>query len=66
MADDADLAQGVTEHYLNLALSKIKVPNRTIPSAEFCCICDQPIPKKRQQILPGIQTCVFHAGWADS
>lgn len=66
MADDADVAQGITEHYLNLALSKIKMPNSTIPSAEYCRICDAPIPKKRQQILPGIQTCVDHAGWTDS
>lgn len=28
------------------------------PSAEMCVECDEPIPARRQALLPGVQTCV--------
>ena len=28
------------------------------PSAEFCRICEGPIPEARREHVPGVQTCV--------
>ncbi len=28
------------------------------PSAEFCEECGEPIPERRRQAVPGVQTCV--------
>ncbi|MCQ0971572.1 DksA/TraR family C4-type zinc finger protein [Paracoccus sp. TK19116] len=30
----------------------------TVPSAEFCAECDEPIPDARRQAIPGVQLCV--------
>lgn len=27
-------------------------------SAEFCAMCEEPIPALRRHLLPGVQTCV--------
>ena len=30
----------------------------SVPSAEFCAECDEPIPEARRQAIPGVQLCV--------
>lgn len=33
--------------------------NKTVAdSAEYCHICDAPIPQARREAVPGVQTCV--------
>lgn len=56
MADEADLAQDIQDLRLQAAID-----NRVIyqgESAKVCIHCDEPIPERRRQILPGVQTCV--------
>ena len=28
------------------------------PSAESCCVCEEPIPEARRAAVPGVQTCI--------
>ena len=41
-------------------LARLKARQRTSdrPSAEFCAECDEPIPERRREALPGVQLCV--------
>lgn len=64
MADEADRAQSVTEHFTELAIAKILKPRSNTQSAELCIYCRDAIPEKRRKILPGIQTCVCCASAA--
>ena len=36
------------------------------PSAEFCDECDEPIPLRRRDALPGVRTCVACQAKRDS
>lgn len=56
MADEVDIAQQFEERALHEALSKRVIYAGT--SAEECTECGEPIPTKRQELLPGVQTCV--------
>lgn len=64
MADEADRAQSVTEHFTELAIAKIRKPRPNAESAKRCIHCSGAIPEKRRKILPGIQTCVCCASAA--
>ncbi|HQU78026.1 MAG TPA: TraR/DksA family transcriptional regulator [Azonexus sp.] len=34
-------------------------------SAEFCQMCDEPIPEARRQALPGVTTCIECQRWIE-
>lgn len=57
MADVADIANDQAQYLLDVALQRrAAAPVRA--SAEFCEVCDDPIPLLRQQKVSGCQTCV--------
>ena len=41
-----------------LARLKARQRSSTVPSAEVCAECDEPIPERRRAALPGVQLCV--------
>lgn len=59
MADDIDMAYELQELHLQKALQEQhKRQNFGGESEEFCVECDDEIPEKRREMLPGVQRCV--------
>ena len=61
MSDDMDRAQEREEEMRSDALAEHDRRAHGNParvSAEFCAVCDEPIPTARRITLPGVQTCV--------
>jgi phage/conjugal plasmid C-4 type zinc finger TraR family protein len=61
MADDADRAAEREEEMRNDELARMARAadeQAAHPSAKLCCICDEPIPQRRRDTVPGVQTCV--------
>ncbi|WP_346829418.1 TraR/DksA C4-type zinc finger protein [Pseudomonas abietaniphila] len=57
MADVADIANDQAQYLLDVALQR-RATGPVRASAEFCEVCDDPIPLLRQQKVLGCQTCV--------
>jgi phage/conjugal plasmid C-4 type zinc finger TraR family protein len=58
MADVVDIANDQAQYLVDVALQRrAAAPVRA--SAEFCEVCDDPIPLLRQQKVAGCQTCVI-------
>jgi phage/conjugal plasmid C-4 type zinc finger TraR family protein len=56
--DDADRA-GIEQERLEKAfLAKRTEAQPSRPSAKQCIECDNDIPEKRRQFMPGVQLCV--------
>lgn len=55
--DAADHAQQLEEMQRKAAIEKIPTAQATWQSAENCRECDDPIPQKRRQLVPGVQYC---------
>ena len=61
MSDAMDRAQAHEEEMRSDALAAFERRAHGHPprvSAEFCSVCDEPIPTARRITLPGVQTCV--------
>lgn len=61
MADDIDRAQEREEQMRSDALAahaRKAHGDATLPSAESCAVCGEPIPAGRRLTLLGVQTCV--------
>lgn len=57
MSDEADKANDTAEFALQVALANR--PHATGKrSLEFCDKCGNPIPKARQEAVPGVELCV--------
>lgn len=59
MADFGDLGQETSELMLAQALANHRL-HAVRPAADhlFCLDCDEPIPLRRRETLPGVETCV--------
>ncbi len=60
MSDPIDRAQEREQEMRQDALAD-QARRAQIPagdSAEFCAVCEQPIPEGRRLALPGVQTCI--------
>lgn len=61
MSDPVDFAQAREEEMRSDALASLarRADGQAARvSAEFCQICESPIPEARQQAVPGVQTCI--------
>lgn len=60
MGDPMDFAQQREEEMRQDALDRHARRNELQPieSAEFCYLCECPIPEGRRQAIPGVQTCI--------
>lgn len=60
MADDIDRAQAREQEMRQDALNRHARLQRSVAStsAEFCVLCDTPIPEGRRRAVAGVQTCV--------
>ncbi|VFQ44390.1 TraR/DksA C4-type zinc finger protein [Desulfoluna butyratoxydans] len=58
--DDLDRAQSLEIHARQHAIASIRqaATDTGRPSARFCVICEEEIPEKRRQCIPGVQLCV--------
>ena len=56
MSDEGDIANEITEHFLDVARSRIK--HYSGESLETCAECDEVIPEKRRIALPGVRLCI--------
>lgn len=60
MADDIDRAQEREQEMRQDALARharLQPPAASV-SAEFCVLCETPIPEGRRRAVAGVQTCV--------
>lgn len=61
MTDLYDRATAREEELRADALDEVRhriETTRRQPSAEYCRVCDEPIPLARRRAVPGVQTCV--------
>lgn len=61
MSDDVDRAQAREEEMRSDALARLARAadgQAALVSAEFCQVCDDPIPALRRIAVPGVQTCI--------
>lgn len=59
MVDLVDMASEVAAIHLAEALHRQqRAGNTSAVSAEFCEDCDEPIPQRRREAVPGCQTCI--------
>lgn len=61
MTDIFDRATELEEQQREDALAEARYQRereRARPSADECQVCGARIPKKRQQAVPGVQTCI--------
>lgn len=58
MADLADESFELEEIHREKALAQIRDQGYQGKSSPFCIECDEDIPKKRQELLPGVKLCV--------
>ena len=63
MADEADMAQGSVELYLEVAITAARRPHKGPPpvvvdGVTFCASCGDVIPPARVRALPGVGLCV--------
>lgn len=65
MSDNADIANDLTQHRLDLALqNRAHLPIG--PSAVECIECGELIHEQRRNALPGVQPCISCAKDADT
>ncbi|GHC17411.1 hypothetical protein GCM10010082_05720 [Kushneria pakistanensis] len=57
MADSIDLANENSQRHLDAALAS-RARMASAHSLTHCEDCDEPIPQKRRDALPGVATCV--------
>lgn len=57
MADAADRSAQLQEEHMQRAMAAREAARPARPSAEVCVECDEPIPARRQELLPGVQLC---------
>ncbi|SPJ35223.1 TraR/DksA family transcriptional regulator [Kushneria phyllosphaerae] len=57
VADNLDIAAENTQRRLDAALAN-RARMATTPSLTHCADCDEPIPQRRRDALPGVATCV--------
>jgi phage/conjugal plasmid C-4 type zinc finger TraR family protein len=56
--DDIDLGNMHAEMHINMAIREARSRSVAGPSAEFCEMCDEPIPEARRKAVPGCRFCV--------
>ncbi|EAV4528672.1 conjugal transfer protein TraR [Salmonella enterica subsp. diarizonae] len=60
MADEIDEAFSVTEHLTQAGIHAVRMKARAVSvPVSVCEDCDNPIPAKRQKIVPGVRLCVY-------
>lgn len=60
-SDPFDFATAREEEMRGDALGEVTrklAEQASVPSAFECRVCDEPIPQKRRESVPGVQTCV--------
>lgn len=57
MADEADVAQAYTDALIERGVRAVRANFSTV-SRTHCEECDGIIPRRRQEFIPGVQTCV--------
>lgn len=61
MSDFHDRASAREEELRSDAIDEARYlveAQRRQPAAEFCRLCEEPIPLARRRAVPGVQTCV--------
>lgn len=57
--DEIDLAQRHETQARDFTIAAIREASHTdLPSRLFCIECEEEIPEKRRQAIPGVQHCV--------
>ncbi|MGB4227728.1 MAG: TraR/DksA C4-type zinc finger protein [Candidatus Dechloromonas phosphoritropha] len=61
MSDEIDRAQDREEEMRSDALARMARRAdcmAALPAAEFCAVCEDPIPAPRRSAVHGVQTCI--------
>jgi len=58
MSDEADIAAENQQRLNDAALALRQEAAAERDSAEYCAECDDPIPERRRQAIPGVTRCV--------
>ena len=59
MADACDLGSDRAQQIIDDALTARRLQaSRPVVDHVYCLDCDEPIPLKRREMLPGVETCV--------
>lgn len=57
--DEIERAEGLESQAKDFTIKAIRQAAATDrPSARFCTICEEEIPQKRRDYIPGVQLCV--------
>ncbi len=59
MSDEIDRAQEYYETYLGSLIEVNRFRPVSSESLYHCRLCGEPIPEKRREILPGVDTCFY-------
>lgn len=59
MADDIDISNELAELFIQKSLQEQRERQGfDKESEEFCIDCDDEIPEKRREMIPGVQRCI--------
>lgn len=58
MPDEIDRAQGINEQHRLDALGSWRRSQAVGPGRTHCIDCEEEIPERRRQALPGVERCV--------
>jgi len=57
--DDGDRGRKAADTYMRAALADHRSKGNQGTSRVYCIDCEEPIPDKRRQAVPGCERCVF-------